>query len=310
MAIGITADSFIVYFERIRDEVRDGRTLRVAAETGWIRARRTLLAADFVSLLGAVVLYILSIGSVRGFAFALGLTTVIDVLVAFTFTRPVVALLAGTRFFQSGHPLSGVDPEATGHPRSACAAIRGRRREESSHVPIGSPRAQALLRRGVLRHRRQAPALVRDLRLPSSSSPCSRWSSRGLNLGIEFTGGAEYQVPSAPRAPSRRPAAAVEAVGVEPSTVTQLGNDLIRVTTEAVDNATSLKIRGSLAQACAVEPDEVSVQLVGPTWGGEITQKAITALLVFLGAAVGLPGASTSTGGWPWPPSSPSSTTS
>ena len=66
VAIGITADSFIVYFERIRDEVRDGRTLRVAAETGWIRARRTLLAADFVSLLGAVVLYVLSIGSVRG----------------------------------------------------------------------------------------------------------------------------------------------------------------------------------------------------------------------------------------------------
>ncbi len=116
VAIGITADSFIVYFERIRDEVRDGKSLRVAAETGWIRARRTLLAADFVSLLGAVVLYILSIGSVRGFAFALGLTTVIDVLVAFTFTRPVVALLAATRFFQSGHPLSGVDPKRLGIP--------------------------------------------------------------------------------------------------------------------------------------------------------------------------------------------------
>jgi preprotein translocase subunit SecD len=118
VAIGITADSFIVYFERLRDEVREGRTLRVAAETGWIRARRTLLAADFVSLLGAVVLYVLSIGSVRGFAFALGLTTVVDVLVAFTFTRPVVALLAGTKFFQSGHPLSGVDPRRLGIPEA------------------------------------------------------------------------------------------------------------------------------------------------------------------------------------------------
>jgi len=116
VAIGITADSFIVYFERLRDEMRDGRTLRVAAETGWIRARRTLLAADFVSLLGAVVLYVLSIGSVRGFAFALGLTTVIDVLVAFTFTRPIVAILARTRFFQTGHPLSGVDPRRLGIP--------------------------------------------------------------------------------------------------------------------------------------------------------------------------------------------------
>ena len=122
VAIGITADSFIVYFERLRDEVRDGRTLRVAAETGWIRARRTLLAADFVSLLGAVVLYVLSIGSVRGFAFALGLTTVVDVLVAFTFTRPVVALLAGTKFFQSGHPLSGVDPRRLGIPEAPARA--------------------------------------------------------------------------------------------------------------------------------------------------------------------------------------------
>ncbi|HYO18722.1 MAG TPA: protein translocase subunit SecD, partial [Dermatophilaceae bacterium] len=128
VAIGITADSFIVYFERLRDEVREGRTLRVAAETGWIRARRTLLAADFVSLLGAVVLYVLSIGSVRGFAFALGLTTVVDVVVAFTFTRPVVAILAATKFFQSGHPLSGVDPRRLGIPetpaRSTTAAGR------------------------------------------------------------------------------------------------------------------------------------------------------------------------------------------
>ena len=122
VAIGITADSFIVYFERIRDEVRDGKSLRVAAETGWIRARRTLLAADFVSLLGAVVLYVLSIGSVRGFAFALGLTTVVDVLVAFTFTRPVVALLAATKFFQSGHPLSGVDPRRLGIPETPARA--------------------------------------------------------------------------------------------------------------------------------------------------------------------------------------------
>lgn len=129
VAIGITADSFIVYFERLRDEVRDGKSLRVAAETGWIRARRTLLAADFVSLLGAVVLYVLSIGSVRGFAFALGLTTVVDVIVAFTFTRPIVAILARTRFFQSGHPLSGVDPKRLGipdppEPRSAATAGR------------------------------------------------------------------------------------------------------------------------------------------------------------------------------------------
>ncbi|MGB7979214.1 MAG: protein translocase subunit SecD, partial [Candidatus Nanopelagicales bacterium] len=130
VAIGITADSFIVYFERLRDEVREGRSLRVAVDTGWIRARRTLLAADFVSFLGAVVLYVLSIGSVRGFAFALGLTTLVDVLVAFTFTRPVVGLLAATKFFQSGHPLSGVDPKRLGipdHPAARPSTTAGRR---------------------------------------------------------------------------------------------------------------------------------------------------------------------------------------
>jgi preprotein translocase subunit SecD len=120
VAIGITADSFIVYFERIRDEVREGRTLRVAADAGWLRARRTLLAADFVSFLGALVLYVLSIGSVRGFAFTLGVTTVVDVVVAFLYTRPVVAILAGTRWFQGGSKWTGVDPERLGiHDRTA-----------------------------------------------------------------------------------------------------------------------------------------------------------------------------------------------
>ena len=105
--------------------------------------------------------------------------------------------------------------------------------------------------------------------------------TRGLNYGIEFTGGAEYQVPSA-SCTIEQARTAVEDAGVTPSTVTQLGGDSIRVTTEAVDTAESSKIRASLAQACGVQPDDVSAQVVGPTWGGEITQKALTALVVFL----------------------------
>src|SRR5215210_580874 len=114
VAIGIIADSFIVFFERLRDEVRDGKPLRVAVETGWVRARRTILAADFVSLLAAVVLYVLSVGGVRGFAFTLGLTTLIDIAVVFLFTKPLVALLARTKFFGGGHRLSGLDPAHLG----------------------------------------------------------------------------------------------------------------------------------------------------------------------------------------------------
>ncbi len=114
VAIGITADSFIVYFERVRDEVRSGRTLRTAVDTGWTRARRTILAADGVSFLAAAVLYVLASSNVRGFAFTLGLTTLIDVLIVFTFTHPVVALLSSTKFFGGGHRLSGLDPERLG----------------------------------------------------------------------------------------------------------------------------------------------------------------------------------------------------
>lgn len=137
VAIGITADSFVIYFERIRDEVRDGRSLRTAVETGWYRARQTVLIADAVSMLSAIILFILAIGSVKGFAFTLGLTTVIDVLVVFFFTKPLLTLLARTKFFGGGHKLSGLDPGHLGvtalpgtRPRRvASAALRSVTRE-------------------------------------------------------------------------------------------------------------------------------------------------------------------------------------
>jgi preprotein translocase subunit SecD len=115
VAIGITADSFVVFFERLRDEVREGgKTLRTAVEHGWVRARRTILVSDTVSFLAAALLYYFSIGDVRGFAFTLGLTTVIDVVVVFLFTKPMMTLLARTKFFGGGHPLSGLDPVRLG----------------------------------------------------------------------------------------------------------------------------------------------------------------------------------------------------
>jgi preprotein translocase subunit SecD len=114
VAIGITADSFVVYFERLRDEVREGRSLRAAVERGWQRARRTILVSDTVSFLAALLLYIIAIGDVRGFAFTLGLTTLIDIVVVFLFTKPMVSLLARTEFFGRGHKWSGLDPARLG----------------------------------------------------------------------------------------------------------------------------------------------------------------------------------------------------
>ena len=125
VSIGITADSFIIYFERVRDEVRDGRALPAAVETGWARARRTILISDAVSFLAAVVLYALAASNVRGFAFTLMLTTIIDIVVVMLFTHPLLSILATTKFFGEGHKWSGLDRERLG-ARTVAYAGRGR----------------------------------------------------------------------------------------------------------------------------------------------------------------------------------------
>jgi preprotein translocase subunit SecD len=118
VAVGITADSFVVYFERLKDEIRDGRTMRTAVEVGWTRARRTILSADTVSLLAAVILYIVSIGDVRGFAFTLGLSTLLDIVVVFLFTKPLVTLLVRNKFWATSK-FSGLSANAVGGQPSA-----------------------------------------------------------------------------------------------------------------------------------------------------------------------------------------------
>ncbi|MEJ6761527.1 MAG: protein translocase subunit SecD [Candidatus Planktophila sp.] len=119
VSIGITADSFIVYFERVRDEAREGRSIRSAVESGWARARHTIVVADTVSILAAVLLYFFAVGGVRGFAFTLGLTTIIDLLIVFIFTKPILTLVAKLNFFSSGHPLSGFSPKSIGRKQAS-----------------------------------------------------------------------------------------------------------------------------------------------------------------------------------------------
>jgi preprotein translocase subunit SecD len=99
VSVGITVDSYVVYFERLKDEVRAGRSIRSSVDRGFKSAYRTILSADAVSFLGALVLWLLSIGAVRGFAFMLGLSTIVDVITAYTFTRPLVILLGRNRVF-------------------------------------------------------------------------------------------------------------------------------------------------------------------------------------------------------------------
>ncbi len=114
VAVGQTADSFIVYFERIRDEIRKGRTIPAAVDHGWASAKKTILASKAVNLLASVVLYLVSVGSVRGFAFTLGLTAIADLIVVFLFTHPILTILARTDYFGGGQKNSGLDPESLG----------------------------------------------------------------------------------------------------------------------------------------------------------------------------------------------------
>ena len=99
ISVGVTVDSYVVYFERLKDEVRAGKTIRSSVDRGFSRAFRTILAADVSSFIGAALLYLLTVGSVRGFAFFLGLSTILDVVVAYFFTRPLVILLGRNRMF-------------------------------------------------------------------------------------------------------------------------------------------------------------------------------------------------------------------
>ena len=198
VAVGITADSFIVYFERIRDEMRDGKSMRVAVEAGWIRARATCLAADAVSLLAAVVLYIFAAGVVRGFAFALGLSTLIDLVVFFWFTKPLVSVLARFQFFNGGGKLSGLsarrwastrspptDPGGSRHPHDAGGhGLMGKISRLGNSLYNGSRSIDFVGRKWLWYSVSALIVLLAVLGL----------SVKGLNYGIEFTGGTQYKV--------------------------------------------------------------------------------------------------------------------
>ena len=147
ISIGITVDSFIIYFERVRDEVRQGRTLRTAIDEGWKHARRTILVSDAVNLVAAIVLYFLAVGGVQGFAFTLGVTTCVDLAIIIFFTHPFMEWIVCFRFFGEGHRLSGLDPEHLGatasstYGRGARGGGRPRRR-----IP-GAPQGRGPARR-------------------------------------------------------------------------------------------------------------------------------------------------------------------
>jgi preprotein translocase subunit SecD len=159
VAIGITADSFIVYFERVRDELREGRPLSVAVSSGWHRAWRTILVSDMISLLAAGTLYFLTVGNVRGFAFTLGVTTLIDLAVVVLFTVPLLTLLANLRFFSSGHSWSGFEVKALN-----ATAYKGRGSFRAADLSVSRNKKSSgeAAKRQTIAERKAAQALKKD----------------------------------------------------------------------------------------------------------------------------------------------------
>ncbi len=149
VAVGITADSFVVFFERIKDEVREGRSMRVAVPRAWVRARRTILSADTVSFLAAAVLYYFAAGDVRGFAFTLGLSTILDLVVVFLFTHPMVSLLSRSTAFGSSrftglNALRGDAAVADTEVEAARTPRRARRAKPAAVAPEPEPEPAAV----------------------------------------------------------------------------------------------------------------------------------------------------------------------
>ena len=318
VAIGITADSFIVYFERLRDEVRDGKALRPAVEAGWKRARRTILVSDTVSFLAAVLLYHFATSDVQGFAYTLGLTTIIDVIVVFLFTKPMVTLLAGTKFFSSGNKWSGLDPERLGAKtpwRSGRRTVRSnrtgaagtgrtrRRRQLLDHLQGGMMAGFGGIA-GRLYRGEVSVNFVRRQRMWYTISGLILLVSvvallvSGLDFSVDFKGGSTFQFPYSTSQGSQATvqgeiSQVVKANGGGDATVqiaaspvnSSLAKSQWLVTTKALPTSpvnVNVKVADALEQKFNVTPSQMTPNFVGPTWGSQITTKALEALIIFL----------------------------
>ena len=272
VSIGVTADSFIVYFERVRDEMRMGSSLRVALERGWLRAKRTIVIADAVSLLAAIILYLFTTGNVRGFAFTLGLTTVIDLFIVYFFTRPILVLLSKLPFFAQGHHLSGLSQESLGIINASqkkrildLGGLGGRLYRGESSVDVVHKPSRWFLLSGAL-------IVASTLAL----------SILGLNLGLEFKGGSvntvNTSIPSVDLARN-----SLSEVGYQGQAIVQvLGKNKVRIETDQLSNDQASALASSLAEKFGVDVGEIDSQSVGPSWGAEISRKALTGLFWFI----------------------------
>jgi protein-export membrane protein SecD/preprotein translocase SecF subunit len=273
VSVGVTVDSYVVYFERLKDEVAQGRTLRSSTERAFKRAFRTILAANLSSLIGAVVLYLLTVGPVRGFAFFLGLATGLDIVVAWYFIRPMVGVLGRSRLFTE-HPVFGVARGLGGRVEADRPGVEPPKRSIWFRLYHGQTNIEF-----VSRFRRWL-VISGVVILAGAAS----FGARGLNLGIDFEGGVVWEVPAngVSVAKAQDAMAKEDVKGVTVQTLSADNKVSLRIEGEAVPAAVAKTVSADLAKLTGSNPDEVSLTSVGPSWGKEISSKALRALIVFL----------------------------
>ena len=291
VSVGVTVDSYIVYFERLKEEVRNGRSVKSSVDRGFARAFKTIVAADASSFIGAILLYSLSIGPVRGFAFFLALSTALDVIVAYFFTRPMVALLARSKFFTTAR-FFGVARGLGKRDKNAGAVDEDLERETHGII---YKLYNGLTRIDFVGRRKIWFALSGILIMVGAISV----GTSGLNFSIDFRGGTSFEFVAAETVSVDDVRSALDPVGLGGAKIQELrgqGNDPTRLIRVQGDEASvpNSEVQLILAETAglvdstgAPDPNQVSVTDVGPSWGKSITNQAWRALIVFL-VAIGL----------------------
>lgn len=268
VSIGIATDSYIVFFERVKEEVHAGKTLRSSMDRGFSHAWKTLRAANAVTILAAVVLYLLAVGPVRGFALALGMATILDLGLFATFTWPVAALLARNRFFAEGRFIGMRRAlEGTGQ-RSLLRKIY---RSEFNFDFVGRRRSWLVISAVVI-------VVAGVVLIPSV---------RGLEFGIDFKGGAIFRAAVDQKVSVQKVRTAMAEAG-QSEAVVQLLEDpttnrrQIQVQTPALDPKAQESVQKALADSTGASASAVDFEQVGEKWGQQITRKALQGLVIFL----------------------------
>lgn len=268
VSVGIATDSYIVFFERVKEEVHEGKTLRSSVGRGFTHAWRTLRTANFVTILAAITLYFLAVGPVRGFALALGVATTLDLGVTYGLTWPLASLLARNRFFSEA-PFIGMRRALEGGRQSLMRKIY---RSEFNIDFIGRRRMWALLSGALVAV--SIAALVPGV--------------RGLRFGIDFRGGTIFRSPVETSTTVPEISSAVAAAGTREAVVQILedrrsGKKQVQVQTEAIkDLGERDKVIAAVAAAAGVPESEVDIEAVGEKWGRQITTKSLRGLAIFL----------------------------